>query len=193
MLLSLLVAAALMMVGDRFGRLVQPQIPDYLSRMGGDFSLQGASGPITRATLRGKAILLYFGYSHCPDACPRALALMARSMQQLPLRMQSRVAGLFVSLDPRRDTPMLLAGYCRFFDARIIGATGSTQALARMAAAWRVSYRVPDHPTRSDYVVDHSTFIYLLDPAGRTVALFNDQSSAEEIATNLRRFSFLQP
>jgi len=185
-LLSLLLVVSLAALGQCFATQIAPQVPAYLHGYGGRSALQPLGNDLPARALRGKAVLLYFGYTHCPDACPQALSLIAEAMRRLPVAMQGRVRGLFVPLDPRRDSPALLASYCRFFDPRILGITGSSEALARVAASWRVSYRVPDLPPNREYAVEHSTFIYLLAPSGRTVALFGAKSSAAEIAAPLR-------
>ncbi len=185
-LLALVAVAALWMTAAQFQQLTARTIPAYLHGMGGGFKVRSADGVVTDHDLRGRAVLLYFGYSHCPDACPQALGLMARAVRRLPVSMQARVQLLFISLDPRRDTPSVLKRYVAFFDHRMIGATASPSALQQIARRWRVSYKVPAHPKRRDYVVSHSTFIYLLNPWGKTVALFGDGSRAATIAATLR-------
>lgn len=148
--------------------------------------MRSADGALALHDLRGKVVLLYFGYTHCPDACPTALGVMARAVRSLPQAMQRRTALLFVSLDPERDTPELLKRYTAFFDPRMVGATTTPQRLQRIAAAWRVSYRIPPHAPGAEYAVSHSSFIYLIDPQGRLVDLFGDGTRAEAIAAAMR-------
>ncbi|HXH73300.1 MAG TPA: SCO family protein [Mariprofundaceae bacterium] len=176
------VAAALLL------RPSQPPIPPALQTLGGDFSLQSSAGAVRLSDFHGKAVLVYFGYTHCPDACPMALGVMAEAMRQLDAREQEKVAGIFISLDPRRDTPELLQKYAGFFDPRILGVTGSSTELAKVAADWRVSYEVPDKPADTNYTVSHSTFIYLVNPAGKVVALFDEKTGPGEIAGTIRRW-----
>jgi len=164
----------------------QPPIPPALQALGGDFELHAAAGPVRLSDFRGKAVLVYFGYTHCPDACPMALGVMAGAMHLLDSRQQERVAGMFVSLDPRRDTPELLGKYTRFFDARIVGLTGTADEVGKVAAAWRVGYEVPDMPATAHYTVEHSTFIYLVNPAGKVAALFDEKTSPDEVASAIR-------
>jgi len=166
----------------------KPVIPPALQSMGGDFSLQSDKGTVSLHDFRGKVTLVYFGYTHCPDVCPMALGVMGSAMQALPEDEGRRVAGVFISLDPRRDTPKVLAGYARFFDSRIVGLTGTPEVLDRIADDWRVGYSVPDAPVDANYAVEHSTFIYLVNPDGKVAALFDEQTSPDEIATAIRRW-----
>jgi len=165
-----------------------PQIPPALQTLGGDFTLQAATGPVRLSDFRGKAVLVYFGYTHCPDVCPMALGVMAAAMHLLDSRQQDRMAGMFVSLDPRRDTSEILAKYARFFDPRIVGVTGTTGEVRKVADAWRVGYEVPDQPANAHYAVEHSTFIYLVNPAGKVAALFDEKTSPEEVAAAIRQW-----
>lgn len=187
-MLILLVVALLVVAGGWMLMHQRPEIPAALQAMGGDFRLQSASGPVSLHDLRGKAVLVYFGYTHCPDACPMALGTMGAAMQQLDTDAGARVAGIFISLDPRRDTPAVLGEYAQFFDARIVGLTGTPKELDKVAAAWRVGYEVPDEPADAQYSVEHSTFVYLVSPEGRVANLFDEKSSPDEIAAALRRW-----
>lgn len=184
-------AAAVLVAGVATVLLVNPSkppVPPALQALGGDFTLQSEAGAVRLDDFRGKAVLVYFGYTHCPDACPMALGVMSAAMRQLNAREQEEVAGLFVSLDPRRDTPELLHKYTDFFDSRILGVTGSPAELAKVAEAWRVSYEVPEKPANANYTVSHSTFIYLINPAGKVVALFDEKTGPEEIARAIHRW-----
>lgn len=164
----------------------KPTVPAALQNMGGDFQLQSSSGPVSLHDFRGKVILVYFGYTHCPDVCPMALGVMADAMQQVGEPLADRVAGLFVSVDPRRDTPALLGQYASFFDKRIMGVTGTSQQLDKIAAAWRVDYAVPDQPADTNYSVEHSTFIYMVNPDGRIADLFDEKTDSALIAGKMR-------
>ena len=163
----------------------QPPIADYLQRMGGDFTLESASGKLSLNDFRGDVVLLYFGYAHCPDVCPTALNMVASAMHALTEKQREHVHGLFISLDPRRDSPKLLAEYTRFFDPAIIGVTGLPEELAAIASAWRVDYYVPDTTADSQYAVEHSNFIYLVNSKGKVAALFDERTPASEIAASV--------
>jgi len=166
----------------------QPEIPGYLKRMGGDFTLESADGPVALQAFRGKLVLVYFGYTHCPDVCPMALGVISEAMHALPEADKERVAALFVSLDPQRDHPQLLKQYAGFFDQRIIGVTGSKDLLEQIAAAWHVDYNVPETAAGENYAVEHSTFIYLLNKEGQIVELFDEKTAPPVIAQAMRRW-----
>lgn len=133
---------------------------------GGDFALDNGGQGVSLRGYRGKVVALYFGYSFCPDICPTALQALAEGLRQLRAEELAQVQGLFVSVDPERDTPEQLAAYTAFFHPSIRGATG-TQAQVRDAAGrYDVVYRkVPgDGPT--SYSVDHSSLLYLIAADG---------------------------
>lgn len=164
----------------------KPSIPSHLARMGGDFALESADGVVHLSDFKGDVVLVYFGYTHCPDACPTALGLMAQAIGKLDPSAQQRVHGLFVSLDPRRDTPALMKEYVHFFDGNFIGVTGDAESLEAIARRWRVAYDIPDKPADSSYNVEHSTFIYLVNPEGKIAALYGDNTSTDQIIHDIR-------
>jgi protein SCO1 len=157
-------------------RRARPPIPDYMQDLGGDFALDSADGVVHLSGFHGDLVLLYFGYTHCPDACPMALSRMAAVIRSLPADARRHVHGLFVSLDPRRDSPQILKQYVRFYDPAFIGVTGRPEDLKGIAGRWRVGYSVPEHPKDMNYAVEHSTFIYLINAEGRPVNLFGDNT-----------------
>ncbi len=154
----------------------RPPIPGYMQKLGGDFTLQSANGQVHLSDFRGDLVLLYFGYTHCPDACPMALSNMAAAIRRLPKHERRHVHGLFVSLDPRRDTSEILMKYVRFYEPSFVGVTGTPTALKAVAERWNISYSVPAHPKGMNYAVRHSTFIYLINAGGKAVALFGDNT-----------------
>jgi protein SCO1 len=157
--------------------------------IGGPFALETADGTtVTDKTYRDKWQLVYFGYTLCPDACPTALNEIAGALQQLgPLA--DKVQPLFITVDPQRDTPAVIGDYVRNFDPRIVGLTGSPEAIAAVAKAYKVYYAV--HRTGNgpdDYLMDHSGFVYLMDPEGRFVRVLSGETSAHAMADKLRPF-----
>lgn len=151
--------------------------------IGGPFALTDQTGqPRTNADFRGKLLLIYFGFTYCPDVCPTDLQAIGLAMDQLGAKARS-VQPLFITLDPERDTVEHLAQYVPLFHPRLIGLTGSTSAIAQAAEAYRVYYnRVNFDPTKSDYTVDHSAFIYLVDRDGKYLGFFPPGTPAEKIA-----------
>ncbi len=137
---------------------------------GGDFTLTAASGPVSLHDFRGKWVLLYFGYTYCPDICPTNLGNLAVAWRQLPPEQQKQVQILFVSVDPDRDTPERLKQYVDYFGANIIGLTGTKAVIDEITRRYGVVYRmVPVKDSAMRYLVDHSAFTYLIDPRGHLV------------------------
>ncbi len=163
---------------------LQASTPLWLQQLGADFTLHSADGDVSLHDFRGRWVLLYFGYTHCPDICPTALATIAAVIRQAS---EYQVAGLLISLDPRRDTPELLQQYSRFFHPAIQGITGSPDELKQVAARWRVSYHVPDQPADQDYAVDHTAFIYLVNPDGHVQALLDEQTPVSVFLNYIKR------
>jgi protein SCO1/2 len=157
------------------------------SAIGGPFHLVDQNGKtVTDADLKGKWSLVYFGYTHCPDACPTALNDIALALDQLgPQR--SAVRPVFITVDPERDTPEALKAYVTSFDAPILALTGSPEEIAQAARGYRVYYA--KHPEAGgDYSMDHSSVIYVMDPEGRFTASFTHENSPEQIAERLKKF-----
>jgi protein SCO1/2 len=168
-------------IEQRLGGMV---VPPAVS-IGGPFSLTDHSGaPVTDATYRGRMMLIFFGFTHCPDFCPAELQTMAEVLDRLG-EDAARVAPLFITVDPERDTPEWLARYVDQFDPRIIGLTGAAEQIAAVARAYRVYYAKVYLPDATSYVVDHSTFVYLMDAEGRFAALFRQGTAPAEIAATI--------
>lgn len=156
------------------------------SAIGGPFRLVDQHGnTVTDADLKGRWSLIYFGYTHCPDACPTALNDIAIALDELGAKREA-VRPVFITVDPERDTPEILKDYVASFDAPILALTGSPEEIARAAKAYRVYYAKHAEPG-GDYSMDHSSVIYVMDPEGRFTASFTHQSTPEEIAERLKK------
>lgn len=151
--------------------------------IGGPFALTDQTGRArTDADFHGKLLLVYFGFTYCPDICPTDLQAIGIAMDQLGAKADG-VQPLFITLDPERDTVEHLAQYVPLFHPRLIGLTGSASAVTQAADAYRVYYkRVNFDPAKSDYTVDHSAFIYLVDRDGKYLGFFPPGTPAEKIA-----------
>lgn len=166
-------------------RLGGMAVPPSVS-IGGPFSLTDHTGAaVTDATYRGRMMLVFFGFTHCPDICPTELQVMAEVLDRLG-EDAARVAPLFISVDPERDTPEALARYVDLFDPRIIGLTGTPEQIAAVARAYRVYYAKVHPPDATEYTMDHSSFVYLMDAEGRFAGLFRHGAPAAEIAAAIR-------
>ncbi len=134
---------------------------------GRDFQLNDASGrPRTLADFRNKAVVIFFGYTQCPDVCPTTLAELAEAMKRLGPDAD-RVQVLFVTIDPERDTPQLLAQYVPAFDPRFMGLYGDAAATERTAKEFKIIYQKQPGATPGSYTMDHSAGTYIFDPKGR--------------------------
>ncbi len=157
----------------------EPPVP-----IGGPFALlDGGGRTITDQQFRGKWMLVYFGYTHCPDACPTALQDMANALDLLGDKKRE-VAIVFITVDPERDTPAVMKEYVGAFEAPIAALSGSVEAVAGAARAYRVYFA--KHPTKDGYDMDHTSIIYLMDKQGRFVANFTHETPPAEIAAKLR-------
>ena len=154
--------------------------------IGGPFQLIGEKGnAVTDADYRGRWMLVFFGYTNCPDECPLTLQKMATTLQELG-SLANRVAPLFITVDPVRDTPERLASYLENFDTRIAGLTGSNVQVEAVSKAYRVYYEPGKSEESGADLVSHSTFLYLMDPRGKLNALFSQDVTAEKLTTALR-------
>ena len=156
------------------------------SAIGGPFRLVDQNGKtVTEADLKGKWSLIYFGYTHCPDACPTTLNEIAIALDDLGPKRDA-VRPVFITVDPERDTPEVLKSYVTSFDAPILALTGTPEQIAQAAKDYRVYYAKHPEPG-GDYSMDHSSVIYVMDPEGRFTATFTPESSPEDIAARLKK------
>lgn len=154
--------------------------------LGGPFTLTDQNGKqVTQADFRGKWMMLYFGYTYCPDVCPTELQMMANALQLLGNDGKNLVP-VFVTVDPARDTPQVLDRYLKLFSDRFVGLTGSARQIADIAREYRVYYAKVTPKDSSTYLMNHSSFIYLVGPDGRFRALFQGGIAPAELARQLK-------
>ncbi len=152
-----------------------------------DFVLQGPEGPIALSDLRGKLVLMYFGYTACPDVCPTTLSTMSRAVGSLAEDEQAQVAGLFVSVDPERDRPERLGEYAGFFHPSFRAGTQDVETVTDIAGDWGVAFRkVNAEGSAMAYTVDHSTSSFLVGREGQLLAVIPHGTSAEAMVELLR-------
>ena len=151
-----------------------------------EFQLTGHDGkPRTLADFRGKVVLLFFGFTHCPDICPATLAQFAHAAKQLGADAD-RVQFLFVTVDPERDTVEILAKYVPAFEPRFVGLTGDTQAIARTAKEFKVIFQKQPGKTADSYSVDHSAGTYVFDREGRVRLFVRHDQPVEDLVHDIR-------
>ncbi len=153
--------------------------------IGGPFALLNGDGKVvTDRDFLGRPLLVYFGYTHCPDACPTALGDMATAVDALGAD-RAKVGVVFITVDPERDTPDIMKDYVAAFDAGFVGLSGSMEQIRQAAKEYRVYFA--KHPTAEGYDMDHSSIIYAMDREGRNAAVFTHESPPAQITAELRR------
>jgi protein SCO1/2 len=179
---ALIIAGVTVTVAMNQGSRLNAALP----QIGGHFALSNPDGRrVTDATFRGKWLLVYFGYTSCPDVCPTTLSAMALALEKLgPLA--DKVQPLFITVDPERDTAKIVGEYVKDFDPRLVGLVGSPQEIGAAAQEFHVYYRVRQLGN-NEYVVDHSSFIYLIDPHGTFVRLLTGDLPGHQLADELRK------
>jgi len=155
-------------------------------QIGGPFSLTDPDGrTVTDQQFRGRFMLVYFGYTFCPDVCPTELQTVAASLAALGPDA-AKLVPLFITIDPQRDTPKAMGEYTKQFDDRLIGLTGTPEQIAAVAKAYRVYYARSDSKATTDYLMDHSSFLYLMGPDGRMRSLFRPGMQPQELTAALK-------
>jgi protein SCO1/2 len=174
--------------------LSQPQGPARVQTsgkalVGGPFKLIDQSGKdVTDRNFRGRHMLVFFGFTHCPDICPAELQVMSAALDQLGDEAH-KVVPIFITLDPERDTQAVIADYVKHFGSNFVGLTGSPEAVAAAAKAYRVAYaKVEIQGAADGYTVDHSALVYLMDTDGEYVTHFVYGTSADKMAETLARY-----
>lgn len=164
--------------------------------VGGNFTLVNHLGEtVSQTDFRGQPMLIYFGFAYCPDICSMALQVMGEAMAELGADAR-KIQPMFITIDPKRDTPEFLAEFIvsEGFPPDLIGLTGSTAQIEAVAKAYTVIYRQsPDTPDEADYLMDHSSIIYLMDADGDFVAAFSHVDNPMVLAACLSNHLSGQP
>ncbi len=153
----------------------------------GDFNVETPDGQLSLKDYRGKVVLIYFGYTFCPDVCPTSLATMGQALSALSSEELAKVKGIFISVDPERDTMEVLKVYAPFFHPNIVGATTTPDQLAEIARRYGVSYMKQKPIDGRPYTVDHSSVTYLVGPDGKLAAVVPHGSSHDELVLAIRQ------
>jgi len=162
-----------------------------IAKIGGPFELTDHNGkPRKSAEFQGRFMLIYFGYSYCPDVCPTALQIMSNALQSLGNRAQA-VQPIFITVDPARDMPAHLKEYVKNFYPGMIGLTGDESLIKAAAKNYRIYYakalQDKSKPDADDYLMDHSSIIFLMDRKGRYVTHFSHQTNADVMAKTIAK------
>ncbi|MFP3942867.1 MAG: SCO family protein [Alphaproteobacteria bacterium] len=157
------------------------------AKVGGPFELVDHTGrTVTQADFAGKPMLIYFGFTYCPDVCPTALQVMSQALDRLGPQAE-QVQPVFISIDPERDTPENMAAYVGHFHERMVGLTGTPEQVRQAADAYRVYYKKSKGAAEADYLMDHSSVVYLMGPEGEFLAHFNHTTSPEKMAEGIAK------
>ncbi len=167
-------------------RLVMPQAK------GGDFTLNSSTGAVSLADFRGKVSLIYFGYTMCPDICPTNLSMMANAFRQLSEQELKRVQGIFISVDPQRDTLERLAEYTHYFHPSILGLTATPEVIKEVADRYGVAYQKVVQDSATNYVVDHTSETYVIDPNGQLVERLPHATPPAKILAVIKKYSKIE-
>jgi len=167
--------------------------PEPATPAGGDFTLQSSEGPVSLESLRGQVVLLYFGYTWCPDICPTNLGMMSGAFSMMDEEALEQVQGIFVSVDPERDSLERLATYTSYFHDNIIGITGTPEAVAAVADQYGVAYRKVESDSETGYVVDHSSATYVIDQMGKLHTILPHATPPDKILATVRQLLAEQP
>lgn len=156
--------------------------------LGGDLRLVDQDGRSTdETTFKGRWRLVYFGYTFCPDVCPTELQTMTDAMDELGPRAAEKLQPIFVTIDPARDTPEKLKNYVALFGHRLVGLTGSVPQVQAAARAYRVYYaKSPNASDPDAYLMDHSSFVYLMKPDGTLATVFPAGTPSDSMAKGIR-------
>jgi protein SCO1 len=154
--------------------------------IGGAFSLTNQFGKrVSEKDFAGRYLLVFFGFTHCPDVCPAGLQVMSAALDKLGAEADG-VAPIFVTVDPARDTPEVMKTYLSAFHPRLVGLTGTESEIQAMSKTYRVfAKRVDDPGSPGGYTMDHSGFIYLMDRAGAYLTHFSHSANPDEIANRI--------
>jgi cytochrome oxidase Cu insertion factor (SCO1/SenC/PrrC family) len=186
LLLAAVAAGTLWHLGDlRAQRGVQTISTGEQVTIGGPFRLTDQNKMVrTEKDFQGKYMLVFFGYTYCPDVCPTTLAVMADALEKIG-SLADRVRPVFITVDPQRDTPEKIKSYLASFGPRFVGLTGSVSDIAAVAKEYRVYYREHAAENGGEYTVDHSGVVYLMDPNGMFVANYSLETSPDMLAADL--------
>ncbi|MGY4395011.1 protein SCO1/2 [Sphingomonas sp. UYAg733] len=174
------------------GPSVPARAPLEGAAIGGPFTLTDQDGrQVSDTAFKGKYRIVYFGYTFCPDVCPvdvQNLGAALRLLEKSDPALGAKVVPIFISVDPERDTPEVLKQFVSAFHPRMVGLTGSADAIAKVAKAFAIYYKKGDPAPGGGYLMDHSRVAYLMDPDGKPLALLPQEGRPEAIAVELKRW-----
>ena len=154
--------------------------------VGGDFTVEILNKDLALKDLRGKVVILYFGYTQCPDICPTSLALLTQALSEMTEQELSGVQSIFISVDPERDNTARLEEYTQYFHKNILGATAEKEEIDRITTLYGASYNIVESDSAMGYMVDHSSYTYLIDKQGKLRHTLAHGTSSDKILEAVR-------
>ncbi len=149
----------------------------------------GKERKVCLSDFKGKVVLTFFGYTHCPDVCPAALQVLAKTMELIPENKRDKVQVIFISVDPERDTPEKSQKYAEFFYPTFIGVTGSPEEIQKVAKDYMAFYKKVESDSATGYLVDHTAYIYLIDTKGTLKLIYpSTKQKPELMAEDIKQF-----
>lgn len=192
LVVSLIVGATagLLLFPDALQRLVPSRSATSFGKalVGGPFTLTDHTGRrVSEEDFRGRYLLIYFGFTHCPDVCPSALQVMSAALDKLGAKAD-RIQPIFISIDPERDTPQSLAEYVASFHPRLVGLTGTPAEIQKVAKEYRVYFqKVQDGKSPDEYTVDHTSIIYFMSPKGEFITHFTHATPVDTMVQQIAK------
>lgn len=158
-------------------------------KLGGPFELVDRTGKtVTDKDYLGKYVLLYFGFTFCPDICPQEMEKQSRAIELLDAELGPLVTPMFISIDPKRDTVEMVDDYCKEFHPRIVGLTGTAEQVKKVSRAYRVYYNEGIKTDDQDYLIDHSIIHYFVGKNGKFIDFFGKNMTAKEMTEKMRAY-----
>ena len=156
--------------------------------IGGDFTLTNQDAqPFELASLRGKVVLVFFGYTMCPDACPTTLSKLSAAYARLTDDERGRVKAIYISIDPERDTPTVMKEHLTYFGVDAVGLTGTPEDTARVARQFGAHFERSSEPTAAGYLMSHTVSIFGLDARGQTRLLIDYEANVDTVVRSVRQ------
>ncbi|MEW8626735.1 MAG: SCO family protein [Candidatus Thiodiazotropha sp.] len=161
-------------------------IPLQAAPQGGDFSFDSYRGEVSLKDFRGSVVLLYFGYTWCPDICPTNLSMISAILDEFPAAERARVQPIFISVDPARDSVQRLKEYVEYFHPTLLGLTGDAATIAEVAEQYGAAYQIHAKSGDDNYVVDHTADTYLIGTDGKLAKTLPHGTDLEDLMAAVR-------
>jgi len=177
------IAVAIMLI-----TILKPFVDDYKEQKQYDFTINTIDGEKTKESFKGKVLAVYFGYTFCPDVCPTSLSSLAQALNQFPQEETEDFVGLFISVDPERDTVQNLKNYAAYFHPNFIGGTTDETNINDITSRYKSYYRkVILEDSAMGYSIEHTSYIYLFDREGKFITRIDHFSDPQSIKESLEK------